>query len=228
MPKSELAKKKTNAATQQYLNIAEVRDNVLVLKDGSLRAALLASSVNFALKSEEEQNAIIQSYIAFLNSLDFPIQIVVQSRRLNMDKYLEGLVAKQREQTNELLRTQIAEYREYIQQLVTLGEIMSKRFYLVVPLDSKNKGGHKGFFEQLGAVISPATVIRLSNSIFQRYVVRLESRVDKVVSGLGSLGVTAVQLDTQSLIELLYSSYNPELSYSQKLPEGEQFKIDEE
>src|SRR3989344_107141 len=110
MSNSNLSNKKTSTSTQAYLDIAEIKDNAVILKDGSIRAVLLASSVNFALKSEDEQNAIIQGYISFLNSLDFPLQIVVQSRKLNIDQYLEDLKQKEQSQTNELLRTQISEY----------------------------------------------------------------------------------------------------------------------
>lgn len=226
MSKSKLANKKVNASTQQYLDIAEIRDDLVVLKDGTLRAVLLASSINFALKSEDEQNAIVQGYISFLNSLDFPLQIVIQSRRLNVDAYLGSLEVKEREQTNELLRTQISEYREFIGQLVTLGEIMGKRFYVVVPYTPLG-GARAGFFSQLGTVFSPAKVIRLSESTLQKYRERLAARVEKITSNLASLGITAVQLNTQSLIELYYNCYNVELSLNQKLPAMEKLNVEE-
>ncbi|OGY91597.1 MAG: hypothetical protein A3H70_03260 [Candidatus Komeilibacteria bacterium RIFCSPLOWO2_02_FULL_48_11] len=226
MPKSKLANKKTAASTQQYLDIAEIKDDLVVLKDGTMRAVMLASSINFALKSEDEQNAIIAGYISFLNSLDFSVQIVIQSRRLNIDGYLENLLVKQREQTNELLRTQIAEYREFISQLITLGEIMGKRFYVVVPYTPEGKG-RAGFFSQLGAVFSPAKVIRLSDATFRKYQERLLARVEKVTSNLSSLGITAVQLNTQSLIELYYNCYNVDLAYNQKLPPTEKLSVEE-
>jgi len=225
MSKSKLAKNSTQASTQQYLDIAEIKDDILVLKDGSMRAVLLASSINFALKSEDEQNAIIQGYISFLNSLDFPLQIVIQSRRLAIDAYLESLLVKQREQTNDLLRTQIAEYREFIGQLVTLGEIMGKRFYVVVPYAPEG-GARAGFFSQLGTVFSPAKVISLSESTFRKYQERLMARVEKISGNLSSLGITAVQLNTQSLIELYYNCYNLDLSFNQKLPPTEKLQIE--
>ncbi len=226
MAKSKLANKPTNASTQRYLDIAEIRDDVVVLKDGSLRAVLLVSSINFALKSEDEQTAIIQAYISFLNSLDFPVQIVVQSRRLSVEPYLAKLAAKEKEQTNELLRTQIAEYRDYISQLVTLGEIMGKRFYAVVPYGS-SKAGRVGFFSQLGAIFTPGSVIKLSAEMFSRYREHLYTRVEKVVSNLAGLGLTAVPLNTQSLIEVYYNSYNVDLAYAQKLPDTAKLNIEE-
>lgn len=227
MPKSKLAKNKTSVSTQQYLDIAEIRDNVVILKDGSVRAVLLASSINFALKSEDEQNAILQGYISLLNSLSFSLQIVVQSRRLNIDAYVDDLEKRASEQTNDLLRTQIQEYRSFIAELVTLGDIMGKRFYAVVPY-APGKDAKRGFFSQLSAAFSPGTIISLSDKLFNRYREKLETRVNTVVGGLSGLGVTAIPLPTQSLIELFYGSYNPELSQIQKLPKEEEMKIDDE
>jgi len=217
MAKSKLSKKKTNVSTQQFLDIAEIRDDVVIRKDGSLCAVLLVSSINFALKSEEEQNALIQGYMTFLNSLDSEIQIVIQSRRLNIEKYLNSLKAKEKEQTNELLRTQIAEYRDFVNELITLGDIMGKRFYIVVPF-APGKSEKKTFANQLGAVFSPAKVIKLSEKTLDKYHARLATRIEKVATGLGSMGLTAVQLNTQSLVELYYNSYNVELARSQKIP----------
>ena len=227
MAKSKLAKNKISASTQQYLDIAEIRDDAVILKDGGLRAVLLVSSINFALKSEDEQNAIIESYMSFLNSLDFPLQIVIQSRRLNIDQYLADLEAKEKEQTNELLRTQIAEYRDFISQLITLGDIMGKRFLVTVPYNPGAGSSKKTFFAKLSTIISPARVIKLSESIFNKYHAALATRVDKVTGGLEGMGLTSVQLNTQSLIELFYNTYNIELSYNQKLPEREKLRVEE-
>ncbi|OJI06373.1 hypothetical protein BK004_03980 [bacterium CG10_46_32] len=226
MPKSKLAKNKTSVSTQTYLDIAEIRDDVVILKDGSIRSVLLASSINFALKSEDEQNAILQGYISLLNALDFSVQIVVQSRTLNIDGYLADLVRRASEQTNDLLRTQIQEYRAFISELVTLGGIMGKRFYIVVPY-APGKDSKKSFMSQISTTFSPGKVIALSEKLFVRYKEKLDSRVNAIVSGLGTMGVTAIPLPTQSLVELYYSSYNPELSQIQKLPKEEEMKIDE-
>src|SRR3990167_1154544 len=108
------------ASTQKYLDISEIKEDTVVMKDGTLRSVLLISSINFALKSESEQNAIIAAYVNFLNTLDFPLQIVIQSRKLNIDGYLEKLKKSEKEQTNELLRMQIHDYREYVEQLMEL------------------------------------------------------------------------------------------------------------
>ena len=131
------------ASTQKYLDIAEIKNDCLVLKDGSLRAVLLASSINFALKSEEEQKAVIQAYSRFLNTLKFPLQIVVHSRPFNIDPYVNELNILRQNQTNELLRNQTTDYRDFIRELIDLGEIMSRRFYVVVrysPIGDKKRG----------------------------------------------------------------------------------------
>ncbi|MBI1961559.1 MAG: hypothetical protein HYS45_02565 [Parcubacteria group bacterium] len=226
MPKSKLAKNKISSSTQSYLDIAEIRDDVVVTKDGSVRSVLLASSINFALKSEDEQNAILSGYLSLLNSLDFSVQIVVQSRMLNIDAYLSDLERRSSEQTNDLLRTQIQEYRSFVSELVTLGDIMGKRFYVVVPY-APAKDAKKGFLSQLSAAFSPGKIIQLSDKLFSRYQEKLASRVNTVVGGLSGIGITAIPLGTQSLIELYYGSYNPELSQIQKLPKEEEMKIDE-
>ncbi|MEA3304551.1 MAG: hypothetical protein U9Q15_02225, partial [Patescibacteria group bacterium] len=120
------------ASTQMYLKIAEIRDNVVVMKDGSMRAVLKTSSVNFDLKSKEEQESIIYGYQQFLNSLEFPVQFLIKSRKLNIEEYLDMLRGKAQEQKNELIRKQTYEYIEYIARLVDIADIMRKDFYVIV------------------------------------------------------------------------------------------------
>src|SRR3989339_245874 len=158
--KNQQAAKKKNAvpATQRHLPIAEVKNDTIVMRDGTLRAVLLVSSINFALKNEDEQNAIVSSYVSFLNGLDHPIQVVIQSRELYIKPYLEKLAKKEREQGNELLRMQIADYRSFVAQLVDLGKIMSKRFFVVVPYDPlSNK--QKRFWSRFSEVFNPAGTV---------------------------------------------------------------------
>ena len=126
---------KPGPSTQRFLDIAEIRENVVVLKDGTLRAVMMVSSINFALKSEDEQQAIIQGYMQFLNGLEYPIQVVIQSRKMNIDGYLGRLKTQEETITNELLKAQIRDYTSFINELVELGEIMQKRFFVVVPFD---------------------------------------------------------------------------------------------
>lgn len=205
------------AATQRYLDIEEMHDDVLVLRDGTIRAVLLVSSVNFDLKSEDEQIAVIQSYTQFLNALDFPLQIVIQSRKFNIDDYLSRLKEIEKQQTNDLLRLQTAEYRQYIGELVELADLMSKRFYVVIPYSPIEKQRRR-FFGSLRSVFSPATTIHLRQQQFLEYKNELFKRVDFVIEGLANVaGLKSVVLDTQGLIELFYNSYNPQTSEQQPL-----------
>jgi type IV secretory pathway VirB4 component len=212
--------------TQTYLPIAEIKDGTVVLKDGTLRTVLLVSSINFALKSDDEQNALISSYVGFLNSLDFPIQVVMQSRKLQIQPYLDNLYKIEKELPNELLKIQIADYRAFVKELVEIGQIMTKRFYVVVPYDPlSNK--KKGFVARFKEVMKPALTIRIKEERFQARKKDLDSRVRQVSGGLESMGLQIVQLDTQSLIELYYTSYNPDIAFAQELQNIEDIRIDE-
>lgn len=218
-------KKSKKPSTQSHLPIAEIKDGVVVLRDGTLRSVLLVSSINFALKSEDEQNAIVAAYVGFLNSLDFPLQIVIQSRQLQIQPYIDKLIQLEREQKNELLQIQIADYRAFIQELVDLGEIMTKRFYVVVPYDPlSNK--KKGFFTRFREVLKPALTVRLKEERFRDRKGDLDLRVRQVVSGLESMGLTVVELDTQALIELYYSTYNPDIAFSEQLQKIEDIRVE--
>ncbi len=212
-------------STQKYLDISEIRNDCVVLKDGTLRAVLLASSINFALKSEDEQKAVVQAYVQFLNTIDFPLQIVIQSRPFNIKPYLTHLAELKRMQTNELLKSQMADYTDFIKELVQLGEIMSKRFYMVIPY---NPLGDKkrGFIARLSGVLSAAAIVRLKREKFEKYKEALYRRVDRVVSALSSMGVKSVPLDTQSLIELFYNAYNPVGAATQKLAKLEELRVE--
>ncbi len=217
MPRhNKLAKAKQGPPTQNYLDIAEIRDDSVVMKDGGMRAVLLCSSVNFSLKSDDEQNATIQAYVSFLNSLEWPIQIVIQSRQLNIDGYIDNLQVVLKSQTNELLRVMTEDYVNYVKELVTLGDIMTKRFYVVIPytlLQDKKKS----FWTKLRSAFKLGQSIKLGRETFNKYKEALDGRVDFVVSGLASMSVRAVRLDTQGLIELYYNTYNPEMQKNEKL-----------
>lgn len=223
---NKLAAGKINSSTQQYLDIAEIRDNTLIMKDGTMRSVIMVSSINFSLKSEDEQNAIISAYVSFLNNLDFSMQIVVQSRELDIDKYMLDLKQKEKEQTNELLKIQINEYTTYIKELISLGKIMNKRFYAVVtynPLSDKKKG----FFSSLTEAFKPASLIKMKRDVFLRRRSSLSQRVENVIGGLSSIGLKSVELDTQGLIELFYNTYNPTTSAREKLVDVDKLRITE-
>lgn len=226
MRSKKLANKKISVSTQQFLDIAEIKEDTVVMKDGTLRAVLLVSSINFSLKSEEEQNAIISAYIGFLNFLEFPLQIVIQSRQLDIEGYLERLKKIEKEQTNELLRMQTAEYRQYVSELVDIGDIMNKRFYVVIPynpLSDKQRSWLQRFF----GLFTAAREVKLNKDAFAKRRHALFQRVEHILTGLASMSLKAVVLDTQSLIELYYNSYNPDLYNKEKLVELNKIRLDQ-
>ena len=216
---------KPGVPTQRFLDIAEIREDTVILKDGTLRAILLVSSINFALKSVDEQQAIVQAYMQFVNSIDFPIQIVIQSRRMNIDPYVRQLNDKEKEMANDLLKQQIRDYRDFVKQLVNLGDIMQKRFYIVVPLNPATVQT-KGFWQRLQEIFTPTMAMKFAEERFKKEKFELGMRVSQVSSGLGSMSLTAVQLDTQSLIELFYNIYNPDLHEAQPLVDIGRLQVD--
>lgn len=212
--------KKGSAAisTQLYMNIAEIKDNVVVLKNGGLRAILQTSSVNFNLKSEEEQNAIIYAYQNFLNSLDFPIQIIIRSRKLDIDKYLDNVRSAGDKQSNPLLRQQTKEYCEYIQKLIEYADIMEKNFYVIVPYDPYRTQDLNAFAKFLQRISASDSIdaIRHRHKEFEELVKHLNDRVNTVKAGLDGCNLRVVQLTTPQLIELFYQIYNPITAYNEK------------
>ncbi|OGY41782.1 MAG: hypothetical protein A2Y82_02835, partial [Candidatus Buchananbacteria bacterium RBG_13_36_9] len=202
-------------STRKYLSISEIRDNTVILKDGTLRAVVLCSSLNFALKSEEEQNALIYGYIEFLNSMDHPLQIIVQSRKLDIEGYIRRLQEAQRTQTNELLKIQIISYIDYINELIEIGEIMTKRFFIVIPYNPMGDKS-KSFWQRFKELFVSGQFIKMKKEKFLEYQEALNLRISNILSGLKGMGLEAVLLDTQSLIELYYNTYNPQTSQNQK------------
>ena len=226
MQSKKLTASKTGPATQRYLDFAEIKSDVVVMKDGTLRAVLMVSSINFALKSQDEQNAIIQQYVSFMNALEFPIQIVVQSRQLNVDEYLNRLKKAEREQDNDLLRLQIADYRAFVAELVELGQIMHKQFFVVVPYNPLSDS-RKNFWTRLQEVFTPALSVRLAEEKFMKRREDLLMRIRGIENNLRSMGLKAVMLNTQQLIELYYRAYNPELIDTEKLDETNNIRVNE-
>jgi len=226
MQSAKLAGKKISASTQQYLDIDQIHDDTVVMKDGTLRAVLLVSSVNFALKAEEEQDALVAAYASMLNVLDFPIQIVIQSRKLNIDNYMDRLRESEKNQTNELLKIQIADYRVFISQLVDIGQIMSKKFFVVVPLNPMSNR-QKSFYARLKETFAPVLFVTMRRDLFLKRKKDLDSRVSQLLGQLQNMGLSAVKLDTQGLIELYYNSYNPQLADVQKLTDLYKLQVEE-
>lgn len=211
---------KTEPSTQSHLPLAQIRDSLVVMKDGSFRAVLVVSAVNFALKSKEEQDAIIYQFQNFLNSLSGAIQIVVQSRRLDLKGYLEDLGERATNQPNQLLQFQMIDYIDFVGRLITLANIMDKRFFVVVPHSTLTytSKGLLNFF--LRRSITPS----FTATQFKRFRQELNERVNVVVSGLSGLGLRAVQLNTQELIEFYYGLYNPEEAVEEKLTDAEDLR----
>jgi len=192
----------TEITTQQFLEIEEIKQGLVILRDKSLRGILMVSSLNFALKSEEEQNAIIYQFQSFLNSLDFSIQLFVQSRRLNMTGYLDKLKELEEKQENELLKVQTAEYRKFVSGLLAEGIIMTKNFFVVVPFTLIEIPG-MGKKERKGISV-------LTEEQFQRAKSQILQRMEFVALGLKRCGLQAAPLNTSELIELFWSLYHPE------------------
>jgi hypothetical protein len=215
-------------STQTHLRIGEIRDDILVLKNGGMRAVLKTSSLNFNLKSEAEQNAIIYSYQGFLNSLDFPIQIVVRSKKLDIDNYIKQVKELGEKQKNPLLQEQTYEYAEYIKKLVDYADIMDKEFYVVVPYDPGTIPGEmnvvQGFFQRLAPKDSFADIKKRMNE-FTRLKKTMVQRINVVKSGLESCGLKVQQLNTTELIEIFYNIYNPKTSRSAKLKKLDDMSI---
>ena len=210
------------ASTQKYLEISEIKDSVVVMKTGGLRAILMVSSINFALKSIDEQDAIIYHFQSFLNSLDFSIQILINSRKLNIENYLEVLRETEKRQTNELLRMQTASYIEYIQGLVKMANIVSKTFYIVVPFSAAET--KEGGMSKLKASASASQIIS-NREVFEKYRDQLFQRVDHIIENLSGTGLRMTMLNTQELIELYYNLYNPDLADKKGLANIEELDL---
>ncbi len=209
----------TQHSSQLYLPVAEIKDSIVVLKNGGLRSILQTSSVNFNLKSETEQNSLIYAYQGFLNTLEFPIQILVKSKKLDIDKYLETLREIAEKQQNHLLQKQTLEYHDYIKKLVEYADIMEKNFYVIVPYDPF-RNQKKGIFGKFMDYITPEDSlpkIRERHREFESLKKGLLQRVNVVKVGLENCNLQVVQLNTQQLVELFYQIYNPELSRNEKL-----------
>lgn len=197
-------------STQKYVDVEEVRDGVIILKNGSLRAVLLVSSINFDLKATEEQDSIISQYQNFLNSLDFPMEIMISSRKLNINPYLDYLKKKETQLTNELLSMQLAEYSNFIKNLASVSNIMSKYFYVVVPFHPV-ENTKTGILDRLFGSTNSQMAVAKRRELFDTYKNQLWQRVDHVSAGLSGTGVKVTPLKTEELIELLYNSYNPSM-----------------
>jgi len=189
--------------TKQFIQVKEVRDGMLVLKDGGLRAIILVSSMNFELKSDIEKQGIIDAYQGFLNSLDYPLEVLVNSRQINLDEYMLDLKASYAKQENELLKLQIGEYMNFVNGLVEISNAVSKNFYVIVSYSAS---------EKTSSILKGKTMsANYSAKQLEEFATQLWQRVKQIRVGLIGLGLHAEPLNTKEVIELLYNFYNPEL-----------------
>lgn len=192
--------------SQEFVPIREVREGVLVLKDGSMRAVVLASSINFALKSIEEQESVIYQFQNFLNSLDFTVQIYIQSRKLDIRPYIALLDDRLKAQNNDLMKIQITEYINFIKGLTEISSIMTKSFFVVIPYNGQSQE------KKLGSLLQKRDAEReekAKDDAFEEVKSQIEQRVSVVEQGLARCGVKVARLGSEELVELFYRIFNP-------------------
>lgn len=194
--------------TQDFVPVQEIRDGVIILKNGGMRSVILASSLNFALKSSDEQASILMQFQSFLNSLDFSVQIFIQSKKLDIRPYIALLEDRYKEQNTDLMKIQVQEYIEFIRTFVETTSIMTKSFFVVIPYDppiiSGNSNPLTGMFSQ-----GRKNEAGIKDSNFSEYRSQLEQRVAVVEQGLVRCGVRAAELGTEEVVELFYKLFNP-------------------
>lgn len=202
----------SSKATQEFVPIKEVRDGIVMLRNGSMRGVVLASSLNFSLKSEDERNAILLQFQDFLNSLDFAIQISIESRRLDIRPYIALLEDRYKEQVNDLMKIQTREYIEFIKKFTETTNIMTKSFFVVVSYDPaivNMKGGVGGIGSNLFQKKSAAEQSEEKQNSFEENRTQLEQRVSVVEQGLSRCGIRVIRLGTEEVVELFYKIFNP-------------------
>lgn len=198
----------SKAATQEFVPIRDIKDNVVIQKNGQMCMIVLASSVNFALKSLDEQRAILEQFQQFLNTLDFTLQIYVQSRRLNILPYLQLLSELETNQDNDLMRIQLREYIEFIRTFTEGVDVMSKNFFVVIPYSPTKLNITKGITKLFDTPTKSSTHLP-SDAQFEEHRIQLEQRVGVVSEGLARVGVRTITLQKDDLVELFYHLYNP-------------------
>ena len=212
---------KNQNSAQSSLQLSEIRDNMVIMTDGSLRAVISCQSINFDLMSDKEREGVEYSYQQFLNSLNFPIQILVRSQRVDIGPYLDKLIDTRRNQDNMLLGVLMDDYINYIDALAEGANIMEKSFYIVIPYFPHGDAANlidqgKGFFGKLFAR-PKNTITRINAADYQKAKDEIKNRVDAVMAGLFQIGIQSVQMETKALGELYYNFYNPDTAVRQPL-----------
>lgn len=194
--------------TQDFVPVKEIRNGIVVLKDGSMRAVVMASSINFALKSADEQQAVIMQFQNFLNSLDFSIQISIQSRELDIRPYISMLEERYRNEIGDLMKIQIREYIQFIRSFVEQTSIMTKTFFVVVPFTPTIISADSNPFNQLLNKDKQVNKIE-DKDRFEENRTQLDQRIGTISQGLSRCGIKSIQLGTEEIIELFYKIFNP-------------------
>jgi hypothetical protein len=211
-----------NAANSQDLvDIQDIRDNVVILRGGGLCHVVMVGGTNFALKSEEEQNVMITGYQNFLNSLDYQIQIVIHSRKINVDRYLSQLDKRRTDEPSGLLRNQITEYQEFIRGFVSQFAIMRKIFLIVVPFYPVSVPTTASFTSRIpffGKKPDATAAQADADALFKENAAQLSQRSEAVIAGLRQIGLEATILGNQELVELYYNFYNPDTVEREDVP----------
>lgn len=199
-------------ASQEFVPISDIKDGIITLKDGSLRAVLMASSLNFSLKSDDERTAILYQFQDFLNSLDFSVQISIQSRKLDIRPYVALLEEREKNQVNDLMKIQVQEYIGFIKNFTESHNIMTKHFFIIVPYSPATLQGKKtvtGLTGLLGKKKSDDDKKISEQEIFEEHRTQLEQRLAVVEQGLVRSGIRVAQLGTEEIVELFYKIFNP-------------------
>ncbi len=220
-------------STQNILEIAEIRDGIVIMNDGSFRSIVMVKSINFDLMSPEEQEATEYSYQGFLNSLYFPIQIFIHSQKIDLKPYLEKLDKIRVNQDNMLLSILMANYLDFIDTVSQKANIMDKLFYVVIPFypndeSQQNIYGSKNFLIGLSQLFSKSSArkVTINETDLEKAKTELRNRVQSVLAGLAQCGLQSLPLDTQELIELYYDVYNPDTSTRQQLSDIDDLTAD--
>lgn len=226
-------KEHPDSSTQRYLPFSWIKENILIMKDNSSRLIMKCSTINFLLKNTDEQDAIIMSFQRFLNSLDFPIQIIVRSKKLDIDSYLSNLNEKALKQTNPLLQNQTYEYIEYLRKLIEVAQIMKKEFYIVIPFDSEwNKSvkddsllwSFSGFWKSINQATDLLT-IKTQLKSFSKMKKWLSWRANSITTWLENIWIKSIPLTKQELVTFLTDYYNPKLDSLNSIWNVENYNI---
>lgn len=207
-----MAQAKTVASTQEHLDIEDIRDDLVILKNGSAALVLQTNAVNFDLLSENEQDAMIFAYAALLNSLSFPMQVIVRSKIMDVSAYIYQLEQARRSQTNPALADMISKYQNFIRNLIAQNQVLDKRFYLIIPyldvsISSVNPLGTK----------KKKTLVLDKWQVLEKAKVQLAPKRDHIIKQMARIGIRAWQLNSQQLVELFYEIYNPNVAREQKV-----------